>query len=221
MSTNPPPAFPGQLDPNLDAAALAQLAQTDQSQWPAILSHPNVYPELTVWIQSQMPQAAPVQAAPYGAVQYGAPVAAGPKPKPVPGSNWPAYVQTGFAVLMIISTFLPIVSIAGMSFGFFSDYGGYDLGVGTGMAMTMIFFALLIGGLAAPLIFVVVPGLRIAAGIIGIIFGLISLIMWFIGLGAANFAGSAGFGIYLGLICSIGVIVSGISLLAVKQRPMP
>lgn len=59
LSTNYPQGYPTPLDPNLDAAALATLAETDASSWPAVLAHPNVYPELVVWIQSQTTQSSP------------------------------------------------------------------------------------------------------------------------------------------------------------------
>lgn len=53
---NQPPPQPPALDPNLDAAALAQLASQRRDLWPAIQRHPNCYPELRDWIGQQLAQ---------------------------------------------------------------------------------------------------------------------------------------------------------------------
>lgn len=232
MTINNPGGFPppNTLDPNLDAATLAQIAQTDPTQWQAILVHQNVYPELTAWITAQMPaaQAPAAQATPvYAGTQYAmAQPAAGaqsarPQGKPQPKYNWPSMVQTGLAAVLLISLFLPIASGYGESIGYFTDEADFA-GLGSGTAITLIFFMLLIGGLTVPLLFMFNNGLRIAAGVVSIVFGLISLIMLFTVRAAVaifSYADiSVGFGLIISLICAFGLIVSGIILLAIRQK---
>ena len=46
-------------DPNIDQTTLAQLAAARPDLWPAIMAHPNCYPELTAWIWQQTPVSTP------------------------------------------------------------------------------------------------------------------------------------------------------------------
>lgn len=51
-------------DPSVTPETLGQLANARQDLWPQIRQHPNIYPELATWLDSQLgaPQAAPQQA---------------------------------------------------------------------------------------------------------------------------------------------------------------
>lgn len=51
-------------DPSVDAVTLGRLAATRPDLWPAILNHPNIYPDLAQWLAPRVPQGQMRPAAP-------------------------------------------------------------------------------------------------------------------------------------------------------------
>ncbi len=139
-----------------------------------------------------------------------------------PGRNWPAMVQVGLATLLLLSVFLPVFDRQGQKFGFFSK-GAAEQGLELGAGLTLLFAALLVGALALPLLFVVSDGLRIAAGVVGILVGLGALFIFivittWVAVGVQPGDSGLQAGPILGLVVSPLIALWSIVLLVVRQR---
>lgn len=202
MSNNVPPPPP----PNADGS-VPQPQQYDQPQY-----------QQPQYQQSQQPQQAyqQPQMAQQQMVKPIVPESARP--------GWTALVMIGFSALGFLGSFLPYASFEGGSLGFFSEEAGY-LSPGAGTAVWFIIYFLATGGFAAGWFFSRIKGLRITAGVLGIVLGVLAFIMALSLTAAASLLGFAGVGIGIGAwfltLAAIGIFVSGILLLAVKGSQPP
>lgn len=142
--------------------------------------------------------------------------------RPEPSRNWPAMVQVSLAAVFLLSLFLPVFNENGRDYGFFSK-GAADLGLELGAGITLLLLALLVLGLTTPLLFTVNRGLRIAAGVVGILAGLAALFIlivvatWVaVGLKPGDQGLQAG--AVLGLVASTLIALWSIVLLSVRQQ---
>ncbi len=183
---------PGGIDPNLDAASLQQLAVAEPAAWPQIVSHPNAYPELIIWIREQeaarVAPAAPaaevaaqtVQGgyAPQQAVQQPGSQFAAQQPNPrIPGAvnaatkmvpAWLAILLAVFGALLLLSLFVPLFSkrYVGLSVSVLEiqQLDGYQPAF-----ITLIIIALALIGTAIASLFVTGSQIRIALGVLSLI----------------------------------------------------
>lgn len=221
-------------DPTIAAATLGQLSGERPDLWPAILAHPNCYPQLTQYIHQRMasmpppmvpPQLPYAQPGPYpgGPAPWQYPVGApvGPPPKV---ANWIFAAQVALPVLGIlgiVSVFLPLLSASAVGYsmgtvGFFSDHAQ-----GIGYATSFWMFVAIAFGVVGLL--VRRKWSRITAGIIGIVVGTCTpLALLILVPNAGYFAGiSFGLGATLLFIISPVMIAAGIIALMPHKQPQP
>ena len=227
-------------DPSIEPATLGNIAAVRQDLWPAILAHPNCYPELAAYIRQysaqpqahaqqtqaagQQPQQAsqnyPAQPNQYGQGQfnpYNQYQQQAPTRLPL-SKAWPQIVMAVAALLAAISLFLPAVTIdifgEKISAHFFSPEAGNKT---TGILVIVVMAAAIASAITAILGHQTSAkkasgGSGVGAGAVGIIIAVINIF----DIIDTGHGASVGFGLISLLVFSIIVLVFGLLTLLPK-----